>query len=186
MTESTPAESTSTQTITIQGLSFTIPSPYSEGHVLTANEAIELNRVFGENVRNNQSQLVKAAKDKALADAKTAAEADGAEAPTEAELSADTISDLAAKIGEYAGTYTFQGKRTVRAPADPVEAETHKLAKEMITAALRQQGYDLKKITSEVMEGYVTGLIAKRPDIKDEAQRRVDLRKSLTLETLTA
>ncbi len=42
-----------TQTITIAGKPFSVEPRYSEGHVLSANEASALNQTFFENLRNN-------------------------------------------------------------------------------------------------------------------------------------
>ena len=51
----------SQKTITIQGVEFTVASPYAEGHTITEAEAKALNQVRAENIRNNCAGLVKAA-----------------------------------------------------------------------------------------------------------------------------
>src|SRR5687768_14778185 len=52
--------SVASTTIQIAGKSFRVPSPFTEGHVLTAGEASQLNQVFHENIRNNQAKKIKA------------------------------------------------------------------------------------------------------------------------------
>lgn len=112
------------ETITIQGADFTVAPRYSEGHVLTANEAATLNQTLFENLRNNFAKQVK--------DAKGEAES----------LTAEQVTELQAKLDAYAASYAF-GIRTSagpRAPADPVGKEAFNLAKEAVKNAIRKQG----------------------------------------------
>ena len=46
--------------IIIQGVTFNVPTPYAEGHVLATNEASALNQLLHENLRNNFASKVKA------------------------------------------------------------------------------------------------------------------------------
>ena len=48
-------------TITIQGESFSVDMPYSEGHVCTSTQAGALNQTRAENLRNNFASSVKKA-----------------------------------------------------------------------------------------------------------------------------
>lgn len=52
-------EETARKNITINDKPFTVPQPFAEGHVLTANEASALNQVLSENVRNNIAPRIK-------------------------------------------------------------------------------------------------------------------------------
>jgi len=111
-------------TITIQGASFTVPDRYTEGHVLTANEASALNQTFHENLRNNFAKQVK--------DVKGDAE----------EIDSESLADLQAKLDAYAESYVF-GVRSAsgpRAPADPVGKEAFSIAREAVRAAIRKKG----------------------------------------------
>ena len=54
-------DANSAKTISIYDIEFKVPQPYSEGHVLTAIEAKQLNQVFAENIANNQRAAIKKA-----------------------------------------------------------------------------------------------------------------------------
>jgi len=110
--------------ITIQGITFNVPDRYTEGHVLTANEASALNQTYHENLRNNFAKQVK--------DVKGDAE----------EISDSDLADLQAKLDAYAESYVF-GVRSAsgpRAPADPVGKEAFSIAREAVKAAIRKKG----------------------------------------------
>lgn len=152
-------ESPSTTSITIQGLSFSIPQPYAVGHVLTEVEAGALNQTFAENIRNNMAGKVKKAK----------------EAATEAGTELDEAT-LRSEIDEYISTYSFATKRATRTPTDPVEKLANKLASEAIKGALKARGYDLKSVTEDQFDTLVANLLAsdKGDAIKAEAKRQHD------------
>ncbi len=154
----TPAEST-TPTITIQGLIFPITMPFSEGHPLTATEASALNNLRGENLRNNF-----AAKIKALLVPK-----DGPER-TAADLTEDEKATLAGEFQAYDSSYTLSGKRSAKAPIDPVEREATRIAKEQVDAALRRRGIEKKALAEGQYDNYVAQLLEKNPAIRDEAR----------------
>lgn len=156
-------------TVTIQGLEFTTSMPYSPGHVLTEHEASALNQTRSENLRNNFASRVK----KALEDLQKAN-------PERADLTtADLdLGALATEFAAYEASYSF-AQRHVRAPSDPVEHEAQKLGKARILAALRERKIDIKSVTTDAMTGYVAALLAKRPEIREEAKRRVDAARSI-------
>ena len=91
-----------TQSITILGLRFNVPSPYSAGHVCTKGEARALNQKRLESIRNN---LAAAAKDGAL---------------TQADVDA------------YAASYAFGERTPRRRANDPVGAEALELARRLV------------------------------------------------------
>lgn len=154
--------------IAINGLAISIPSPYSEGHVLNAAEAHTLNQTFAENVSNNFRTSIK----KAL----ETAQVEKVEA-----LSAEVIEKLRADGAEYAAAYQFSisGRSGPRAFVDPVEKETHKIAADLVRAKLREKKVDLKALPEGKLEEFVQQAIARKPEIKAEAERRVKARAEM-------
>lgn len=100
------------ETLTIQGLEFTVPVRYAEGHELTAGEASALNQTYHENIRNNLAGKIK---------------------------KGTVITQN--EVDAYADSYIF-GVRTAGAgrERDPVKAEFMRLAKAQINAMLKKQG----------------------------------------------
>ena len=146
-----------TRVISIQGIDFEAPAPYAEGHPLTANEAVALNGLFGENLRNNFSAKVKAAQ----------------KAATEAGSEVD-VAALRNEFVAYSVGYEFNGKRqSAHTPADPVAKEAVKIAKSLILAALRKKGIDPKTLEEGKLDELVSGILTNKPEITEEARRRI-------------
>lgn len=154
-------------TITVQGQSFTLASLYAAGHVCNENEAYTLNQTRAENIRNNFAKTVK--------------EALG----TESELSDEAKTDLQAKLTSYASEYEFNGRRAGRAPVDPTEREARKMAKGLVLAALRSKEIDVDTLPEGKLDELIDGALSKRPDIREEAKRRIAAAKSLAQEVLS-
>lgn len=133
-----------TREITIQGLEFTVSTPYAAGHVITEGEAAALNQTRCENIRNNQSRFIKAALDAAGTDA------NGEQNP----LTPETVSELVAGVNKYDSEYEFTVANVGRGrtPVDPIEKEAIRLAKLTVTAMLRKKGTTVKAYT-ESAEG---------------------------------
>lgn len=146
--------------ITIQGLTFPITSPFAEGHPLTATEAAALNNLRGENLRNNFAARIKAL---------LGATADRAER-TAAELTDEEKTQLAIDFAAYDAQYTLSGKRSAKAPVDPVEREATRIAKEQVDAALRRKGIEKKALAEGQYDNYVGQLLERNPAIRDEAR----------------
>lgn len=147
-----------TDEITIAGHAFTVPVRYSEGHTLTAGEASALNQTYHENLRNNFASKVKDLKKNA----------DG----TDRELTDADLSDLQAKLDEYAAEYQF-GVRSSggsRTPVDPVAREALNLARAAVRAALKEKGV---KADKEQIEALAEGLVAKNATFTEIAKQRV-------------
>lgn len=124
--------SKATRDITIQGVIFSVTTPYEAGHQITEAEAAALNQTRSENIRNNMATKVKKAKE-ALPEGQT-------------ELPEETLNELAAEVQAYDEGYEFNlasvggGAR----PKDPIEAEAVKLAKAAILGKLKANGTTLK------------------------------------------
>lgn len=146
-------------TITIQGLNFAVPTPYAEGHTLTAPEANALNNLLGENLRNNFAAQIK----KIL-------EPKDAPKREVAQLTAEELAKLQTDFAAYAAEYKLSGKRSAKAPVDPVEREAVKIAREQIDTALRNKKIDKKSLAEGAYDNYVQQLLAQNPAIRDEAR----------------
>jgi len=159
-------EHTMSEQITIQGLTFNVPVPYSEGHPLTAGEASALNQVFHENLRNNFAARIKKLKEAA--------------APIDAD-------ELQKALDEYAGSYAF-GVRTSggpRAVADPVKREAINLAKAAIKAALAAKGKSVKDAGgNEWLAEKAAELVETRPQFTEQAKARLAEQQALASDIL--
>lgn len=122
------------QSITIQGREFKAPTPFTEGHVLSAIEATELNRVYAENLRNNFAARMKKAAEK------------------------DQILQQS-DFDAYAEEYSF-GSRVRRAHIDPVEREERKLTEAAVKKALQRKGFKLKDIPEDTINMHVNNVLA--------------------------
>lgn len=142
--------------ITIAGQTFSIPRPYTEGHVLLLNEAAALNQVFGENLRNNFASTVKNAVEAGTFDAAA----------------------LQVALDEYAHSYEFGVRKareggSVRAPKDPVEAEAMSIAKDKVRAAIKAKGGNPKDYSAAEIQTLAVQVLEKYPQIREVAARNV-------------
>lgn len=156
---------TQTEQITIQGVEFTAPVLYFEGHVLTENEAGVLNQTLHENLRNNFAGRVKAAKEEAE---KNGVELD----PT----------PLYEAFAEYAANYQFGVRRPGSSPVsrDPVQNRAMVLARQIVRSAIKAKGLSVKDYADRIdglAENFLTtekGLaVVEQARIAVEAERAV-------------
>jgi hypothetical protein len=140
-----------TESITIAGTSFTVPSPFTEGHVLTAGEASQLNQVFHENIRNNFSKKVKAG---------TATQAD---------------------IDAYAASYKMGVRTGGGRVSDPVRREALRIVTDKIVAQLRSRGdkvggkdgYSMTDIRAKAV-----AVVDSKPEYMETARRNLETAKA--------
>lgn len=158
---------------TIQNLEFSASLPYAAGHVLNAAEAATLNQTRIENLRNNFASTIKAK----IAEI-------GKETPPREELSEEEKSELQAQFAEYEASYEFQGKRSTRTPVDPVKREATKMAREAITAALKEKNLTPSQLVEGKMDELIGQYLEKNPQVTEEAKRRVETVKSLAGDAL--
>lgn len=166
--------------ITIQGLEFEVPRPFSAGpHTLTAGEAHALNQTMAENLRNNFASTVK---DAMAAYRKANSLAEDAEVPV-ANLDHDA---LQTEMDKYSAEYKFRegGGGGVRGPSDPVEREANAIATAKVKAKLTEKGIKLNSVSKEKMAELVKAVVEKYPDIRAEAERRVKAAEGISLDSL--
>ena len=143
-------------------ISVTVAQPYAEGHVLSALEADKLNHVFADNIRTSLiAKIKRVAEDKSV-----------------------DVSALSDEFQGFADAYTF----TVRAPrtaVDPVTKEAHKIAKEQVLAAIRRKGGNPADYTAEQLSEYIAKVIQHKPEIMEEAERRVNSSRQIAGDLLS-
>jgi hypothetical protein len=153
------APGAATQALVIAGLTFTIGSPYAEGHPLTAGEARALNQTRAENLRNNFAKTV------------TAAKGDNAT------VSDETKAELDAKLATYESEYSFEKVRSSSpraAHVDPVEREALRQGAIFVEAALNAKGIAKKSVKPDNFKVLVQEVLTKRPEIREAARRHIE------------
>lgn len=166
--------------ITVQGLTFEAPQPYKAGpHDLTEGEASALNQTLAENLRNNFAPAVKKAAEEYR---KANGLAEDAEVAVD-QLDADGLSEA---FDKYAAEYEFGIRRAggTRAPADPIGKEAHRIALAKVREALKKKNIKFDSVPKEKMSEFVQAVLAKYPEIKDEAKRRVESVSTIAAEDL--
>jgi hypothetical protein len=169
--QSSSTEAVATQTLAIDGITFTAPAPYAEGHTLSVAEANVLNQVFAENLRNNFRKRV--------ADSKEKAKKEGHES-----LPQDVLDSLIADFTKYANDYEFAGKRQSRGPVDPVEREAMKLAREKLNEAFKLKNIDKKTLAEGQFDKMVAELLEKKPEFRELAKQRLASLQALAADIL--
>lgn len=144
--------------ITIAGRTFNVPSPFSEGHVLSANEAQALNQTFHENIRNNTAKKIKE---------KTDEEAQS--------IVDDYANDY--QFGVRSGGGGFRG--------DAVMTEAMAIAREAVRRGLRAKGYALSgdnKVPATKVTEFAKAALDKHPEWIELAKSRVEEQKAAVAE----
>lgn len=134
-------------TITIADNSFTVPQPYSEGHVLNANEASALNQTYAENVRNNQAKAIKEA------------------------IAAGTfnLEVFQGKVDDYTSGYEFGVRTGGGRSGDPVMQEAMDIARDLVRKAIVKAGKALKDYTAANISTLARGVL----DRNDEKAAKI-------------
>lgn len=134
--------------ITIANVEYSIPQPFAEGHVCTANEANALNQLLAENCRNNFAEKVKKAEDVK---------------PTQEEFEA------------YVAGYEF-GVRSV-STKDPIEKEMRKIVEASLAKWLASKGLTKNKMPKEEYENAVASAMEANYDkLHEQAAQIIALR----------
>lgn len=161
-------KNTATKTITIKGAQFVVPAPYTEGHVLKANEADVLNQTLSENLRNNFASTVADAIEKA------------------GDLSKVDISALQAELNKYVEGYEFGVRRTGsgegRVVLEPRVRIARDLAKEKVKEAIRAKGKKVSDFPAEQINSLAMQLVEKDARFYEEADRQLKTQQKLASE----
>jgi len=141
--------------VTVSGIIFEINLPYAVGHKISASEANALNYLYVNNILSQFKPLVTKAQ----------------RAAGKMDLSEDVREDLIKKLQYMCENHKFVSR--VATAMDPVQRMAFDMAKPLVINALKQQDIDLKTIDEEKMEKIILSLLEKRPDIIEEAKRRI-------------
>lgn len=144
-------ENTVRSNIKVSKVNYTIPCPFEEGHVCTANEAKALNQLLKENVRNNFASKIK----------------EDAPIPSQEEFDA------------YVSNYEF-GIRSITS-TDPVMKEMIKIAEGLVMKAIEKAGLTKKSLGTEAFNKKVDEILANpehEAKIRAKAEQIVEIQAS--------
>lgn len=152
--------------LTICGIVFDIDLPYSEGHAISIPEANALNNLLLADIsKKMKSSIIRAQN-----------------VSGSLELSEEVKDDLSLKLKSFISTHTFNTQLPLA--LDPVQKMANEIAKPLIINALKAQGIDPKSLDTSKMDQLILTLIAKRPDITEEARRRIEALASIAQSSL--
>lgn len=137
--------------ITVKKVNYTIPCPFEEGHVCTANEAKALNQLLKENVRNNFASKIN----------------EDSPIPSQEEFDA------------YVAGYEF-GIRSITS-TDPVMKEMIKIAEGLVMKSLEKAGVTKKSIGTEAFNKKVDEILANpdyEAKIRAKAEQIIEIKAS--------
>lgn len=137
--------------IKVNKVDYTIPCPFEEGHVCTANEAKALNQLLKENVRNNFASKIKP----------------DAPIPSQEEFDA------------YVAGYEF-GIRSITS-TDPVMKEMIKIAEGLVMKSLEKAGVSKKALGADAFNKKVDEVLANpdyEAKIRAKAEQIVEIKAS--------
>lgn len=167
------AATTSPNTIAREfaGYTVNVPQPYTEGSVLTANEAKFINAQLGSVVGNQFGGFVRRGKD-----------AETADKPF-------TI-DAQAKFDEIFSGYKIgeSNRGEGGAPTDPVEARAHSIAVGVVKSALKTKGYKLfsartpNGVKAEKVNELAAQYLTANPHVRDVAKAQIDAEANLSVD----
>lgn len=156
ITDQTPREE-----YTIAGESFSIPQPYTVGHVLSAGEASQLNQVFAENARNNFAKRVTEAKEGGSFD----------------------LSIFQGQLNDYLNDYEMGVRTGGGRTGDPVRAEAMNIARDQVRKALVKKGFKLADVSAKKVSELAAGVLGKADAKADQimalAKQRVEATKEI-------
>lgn len=154
-------------TVRIKGYQFHISAPYSEGQRLGEAEALHLNDLRADNVRNNLKKLVD----------------DACAMLRQGELlDTSTLAELQAQITRYDANYSLQLKHQAKPRIGMIELEALAIAEAKLEEELRKPGAaELAPRDKEIIIRQYAGL----PEVLELARARISARReALSLTSL--
>ena len=152
--------------ITIKESHFAVPSRYDVGHVLDVTTANALNNALADAIRGSFTNQLKKL--------------------NEAKASEAEIHSAFAKI---ISTFSFANRAT-RGSIDREEAAVSSLALRLAVAMVRQllakKGVKVRTVPVEKLNDLGAQLLARKPKLREEAQRQYDEKQALAGETFDA
>lgn len=146
----------------INGISFEISQPYTEGHTLTAIEARVLNQTRSENIGNNVREKIKAMQEEGHDEAA-----------------------IRSMVAEFDAEYEFRtASEGAGRSRDPYETEARKIARDLLKNHLAQKGRKLtvapEGVTEDEWKEKVDAeidRIASTPNVLAAAKKNVDAKR---------
>ena len=146
--------------ITIGGVEFPVSDVYEAGHEINAAEAATLNQTRRENLRNNFRKNVAKAKENGG-------------------LTEDTLATLQASFADMDSKYDFTGvRRGAGVSRDPVQTEARKIARIIVSEALKAKGIKKDSLAEGALEKKVDE-VAAMEQVQAEAKKRVESLRSV-------
>lgn len=154
------------------GYTVNVPQPYTEGSVLTANEAKFINAQLGSVVGNQFGGFVRRGTETAKEKGETF-----------------TI-DAQAKFDEIFSGYKIgeSNRGEGGTPTDPVEARAHSIAVGVVKSALKTKGYKLfsartpNGVKAEKVNELAAQYLTANPHVKDVAKAQIDAEANLSVD----
>lgn len=152
--------------LSIGPYSFSLSSPYSPGHCLTAAEAAALNSLRAENIRNTLRRWV---------------ELEQRTAGPKGLLSPAQLARLQSKLDSYSENYQFGRLSEGAKPPKGLAEEIILVAEEWLAAQCRQQGAELLDLPNrqELIDE-----ISEKSEVQLEARKRLSARQTVALSVL--
>lgn len=174
----------------IGGVILSIPQPFAEGHVLTANEAASMNQTYLENVGNNFRSKVTGFKkvaitgkenpSKAELDAVTDKQVDDFTGEVEKDQSLLPIEKIQAEFEALVAGYQMNVRRAGAGTSyTPEEKAARSIAKDKLKTALVKRGTKLNTVSADWWEREISRLLDKEnPVVKGDKNVTEDIWKT--------
>lgn len=160
------------KTITIADIMFQVTEPFAEGHSCTRAEASFLNDAFLSAVRSNFGKRLR-----------TKIEALRKVRGKDAMPNATEVFALREEFTAYAQSYSLGTSARRSSFASPVERAAHRIAQDLVRERLRERGLRADDLPEGQFAAHVVK-VAARPEVIEEAKRRVDAAKAIIDDTL--
>jgi hypothetical protein len=160
------------KTLTICDIPFQLAEPFAEGHACSAGEAGFLNDAFLSAVRSNFGKRLKPRLEGLR---KVRGE--------KATFNATEVLELRREFEQYAQGYTLGSAVRRTAFSSPLERAAHRIAQDLVRERLRERGLKPDDLADGQFAAHVAK-VASRPEVLEEAKRRVDAAQLLIDDTL--
>lgn len=147
--------------LTVSSITFSAPLKYHDGCTINHNEAAALNALLHRDLAAKLKPEIEKAR----------------KASPTGEPDAEALTELQTKLTAFATNHDFSPKSANS--FDPVQKEALKLVKPLVEKALIAKGFDPKGLNKVEFESYCVQALGKRPDIVEEARKRVNALREL-------
>lgn len=160
------------KTLTIADITFQAPEPFAEGHACTQSEASFLNDAFLSAVRSNFGKKLRG-RIEALRKVRG----------KDAMPNATEVIAIREEFTTYVQSYSLGTSARRSSFATPIERAAHRIAQDLVRERLRERGLKADDLPEGQFAAHVAK-VASRPEVIEEAKRRVDAAKAIIDDTL--